>query len=144
MDIALFRQSFPEFNDPGRYPNSMINFWATAGEAQLNQARWGNLYTLGLYLWVAHHVTLAEERVATANEGSTPGTEAGAETSRHVDLATVQYDATASAEKNGGAWNQTGYGRDYYKQARKVGAGGRFVGGGPFAWPAPYYPYPLG
>tara|TARA_R110000868_G_scaffold226171_2_gene478729 strand:+ start:31 stop:459 length:429 start_codon:yes stop_codon:yes gene_type:complete len=128
MDIALFRQNFPEFTDTVRYPTAMISFWASVGEAQLIKRRWGTLYDPGLSLFVAHEVTLAEERFSTATDGATPGTEAGAETSRHVDLATVQYDGTSASEKGAGHWNQTAYGRQYFSLLRMVGAGGQFVG----------------
>ena len=58
MDIALFRQSFPEFSDEYKYTDAMITFWSGLGEKLLNETRWDDFYVEGLQLFTAHHLKM--------------------------------------------------------------------------------------
>lgn len=114
MDIALFRQHFPEFGDIVAYPDASLNFWAGIGEARLPVERWGNLYNHGLELFVAHNITLAAAGTAAGG---------GVTSSKSVGSVSVSYDTGAVAAAGASHYNQTVYGRRFWELARMRGAG---------------------
>jgi hypothetical protein len=114
MDIAVFRQHFPEFADSATYPDSSIEFWAGIGEARLPVERWGNLYNHGLELFVAHNITLAQA-------GTSAG--GGLLASKTIGSVSVSYDTGAVAAAGASHYNQTVYGRRFWELARMRGAG---------------------
>lgn len=138
MDLTQFRTDFPEFTDAVKYPDSQLTFWATVAENQINQNRWGTLYTQGVELYVAHEVTLAAQNVKTASVGGTPGLAGGVPSNKTVGSVSVGYDSALNSEKDAGYWNLTNYGKQFIHLARLFGAGCVQLNGN-----APYgfYPY---
>jgi hypothetical protein len=121
MNVDAFRLNFPEFSDVGDYPSSMITFWSNAGELLLSVERWGDIYNLGLSLFVAHNISLARENKNSAISGGATGQTSGATASKSVGSVSVSYDTAGSMEQSAGHWNQTSYGRQYIRLARNIG-----------------------
>ncbi|AIO47086.1 hypothetical protein DM44_3171 [Burkholderia cepacia] len=124
MDIAQFRQSFPEFNDTTTYPDSLVQFWMTVAVSLVNAERWGELTDLGVALVTAHHLALALKDQKTAAVGGVPGQVTGPQSSKAVDKVSASYDTAAVAIKDGGFWNATLYGVRYLSLALMMGSGG--------------------
>lgn len=123
MDITQFRLDFPEFTDTVRYPSAQITFWATVAEQQVVATIWGNLYTQGVKLYVAHCITLAAQDVKAGSTGGMPGTSGGVPNNKTVGSVSVGYDSTATSEKDAGWWNLTNYGKQFIHLTRIFGAG---------------------
>ena len=119
-----FRMAFPEFNDITRYPDAQLNFWAGLAVAQVNCVRWGSQTYMGVFLYVAHTVTLAAGNEKTAFAGGAPGAQSGPANSKTVGSATIAYDTIQTEEKDAGWWNLTSYGKTFIRLARTFGAGG--------------------
>lgn len=124
MNIATFRQSFPEFTDTTRYPDSLVTFWLDVVTRMLNPDRWADMLDIGLSLALAHHLVLAVRDQNTAQAGKVPGTVLGMQTSKSVDTVSVSYDVSAVTNEGGGFWNMTSYGVRFLGMARLFGAGG--------------------
>lgn len=124
MNIATFRQSFPEFADATRYPDSLVTFWLDVVTRMLNPDRWADMLDIGLSLALAHHLVLAVRDQNTAQAGKVPGTVLGMQTSKSVDTVSVSYDVSAVTNEGGGFWNMTSYGVRFLGMARLFGAGG--------------------
>ena len=124
MDIAQFRQSFPEFNDTTTYPDSLVQFWMTVAVSLVNADRWGELTDLGVTLVTAHHLALALKDKKTAAVGGVPGQVTGPQSSKAVDKVSASYNTEAVAIKDGGFWNATMYGVRYLSMALMMGSGG--------------------
>lgn len=123
MDLSAFRSGFPEFSDIAKYPDSMLNFWATLATAQVNVDRWGAMAPTGVFLYVAHEITLAAQNVSTSSMGGSPVGIPGPANSKTVGSVTIGYDTQQTAEKDAGFWNLTNYGRQFIRLARMYGAG---------------------
>lgn len=124
MDIAQFRQSFPEFNDTTTYPDSLVQFWMTVAVSLVNADWWRELTDLGVALVTAHHLALALKDQKTAAVGGVPGQVTGPQSSKAVDKVSASYDTAAVAIKDGGFWNATMYGVRYLSLAQMMGSGG--------------------
>lgn len=126
MDITEFRLAFPEFADEVKYPDAAITFWSGIGETLLNEERWGDLLTAGLYLYTAHNITLAyADRVAgekNRNPGSGVG---GVMANKSVGDVSVGYDTHAITLEGAGNYNSTKYGREFWQLMLIVGMGGQ-------------------
>ena len=127
MVIDTFRQSFPEFADEAKYTDEMITFWSEMGTSFMNATRWGSLLTYGLYLFVAHQITLSAIDVAAADSGRTPGLTAGVISNKSVGGVSVSYDVNSTTLQDAGNYNMTKYGREFWKLMRIVGTGGAQV-----------------
>jgi len=123
MDIAAFRQGFPEFDDPQTYPDLMINFWGDLAAKLLRPDRWEDLIDQGTQLFVAHHLAIGRRDQRAAEAGGVPGEVKGVVTSKSVDKVSVSYDAGKATIENAGFWNTTSYGVRFYQLVRIVGAG---------------------
>ena len=123
FDTALFRQQFPAFADVVRYPDSMIEFWSSVAVNMLIECRWGNVYTQGLSLYVAHQISLAAADAKQAGAGKTPGQGNGVVSNKAVGSASKGYDNASSVEQGAGFWNLTTYGQQYYRLLKMIGAG---------------------
>jgi hypothetical protein len=121
--IATFRAAFPEFSDIAVYPDAMLTFWAAFATAQVNCNRWGDQTLTGIYLYVAHEITLAVQNAATASLGGSAGSQSGPANSKTVGSATIAYDTQQTAERDGGYWNLTTYGKQFLRLARIFGSG---------------------
>ncbi len=126
MDISAFRLAFPEFADEVRYPDAMITFWSSAGLLLLNETRWGDLLTHGLWLYVAHNITLASADMSAGDAGTYPGKGVGGViTGKSVDGVSVNYDTQSMTLEGAGNYNTTKYGREFWQLAMIVGMGGQ-------------------
>ena len=123
MVIADFRTNFPEFSDTTRFPDSQLTFWSTIAEQMLNQCAWTTMWANGVFLYVAHEITIASQNVATASIGGSPGQSGGIANSKAVGGVNVAYDSVTQSEKNAGFWNRTTYGQQLYRYIRLFGAG---------------------
>lgn len=123
MTIAQFRADFPEFNDTARYPDSLITFWLGVATLQVNACVWKAMTSKAIELYTAHEIVLAAQNQITAQNGGAPGTQGGLVNSKTLGQATVSYDTITASEKNGGYWNRTIYGQQFYRLSRIFGAG---------------------
>lgn len=121
--VANFRQTFPEFQDNDKYPDSLISGWASIATAMINPRAWKNQTQLGINLYVAHEITLEAQSIAAAKIGGVPGAQAGVVNTKTVGSVTVGYDVQSTSEKNAGWWNLTTYGKQFYRLLRIFGSG---------------------
>jgi len=122
-NIGAFRAAFPEFTSTEVYPSAQITLGATLAEAQVRQCVWKNQWQMGVYLYIAHEITLAAQSAKTAAFGGAPGTFGGVANTKTVDKATIGFDSQANSEKDAGYWNLTNYGKQFIRLARIYGAG---------------------
>lgn len=123
MDIPAFRAAFPEFSSTTNYPDSMITFWSTIGEAMILECRWDTMKPFGVQLFTAHNLVLARANVEASNAGGLPGQTSGPTNSKTVGSASISYDTQGALETNAGHWNMTSYGKQFIHLARMFGAG---------------------
>lgn len=123
MNIATFRQDFPEFGDAARFPDPMITLWSKVGEAQISADRFGDVYPQAIELFTAHNITLAAGNVAASATGAMPGGNGGPVSQKKVGQVAVSYDTQASMLPGAGHWNMTTYGRQFAQMLRLFGAG---------------------
>lgn len=123
FDIAAFRVNFPEFSDTTVYPTATITFWAGLAEKLVRLSVWGDCWTEGVSLYVAHEITLESQAAKAAAAGGVPGVMGGIANNKTVGSASVGYDTTSTAEKDAGWWNTTNYGKQFIRLARIFGAG---------------------
>lgn len=128
FDIENFRSAFPEFLDESKYTDDMLEFWSTFAEKLLNATRWGDLLTHGLYLFVAHQITLAYKDYADGTAGRAPGQSAsGIVSSKSVGGASISYDTGSVSLADAGNFNSTRYGREFWQLSQLIGMGGYYV-----------------
>ena len=128
MTIAQFRESCGKaFADSAVYPDPDVQFWLTAAHTLLVPERWGgedsDLYKLGTQCFVAHYITVDALMAKEAGNGGIGGLRGGMIASEGGDKVNVSFDMASVAEDGGGQWNQTVWGKRYYRLARIVGAG---------------------
>jgi hypothetical protein len=99
----------------------MVNFWASIAEKMLDLSRWGDLYTQGQSLYVAHNLSIQRRNIAGAGSGGSTVT--GAISSKSVGSVSVSYDNQVATMPNAGQWALTDYGLQYLQLARLIGAG---------------------
>ncbi len=114
MVLATFRAHFSEFADAARFPDAMLQMWATVGESRISVDRFTTLYDHAMELFVAHNLKLVAGGEAAAG---------GAVTSKTVGSVSISYDTAETMLPSAGHWNQTVYGRQFVQLARMIGAG---------------------
>ncbi|KWF81302.1 hypothetical protein WL94_28450 [Burkholderia cepacia] len=124
MDIAQFRQTFPEFANTTLYPDPVVQIWLTVAVSLVNPLRWMELTDIGIGLVTAHHLAIGMRDQNTAVVGGVPGQVTGPQTSKSVDKVSASQDTSAVTFDDAGFWNSTMYGVRYYTLARSMGAGG--------------------
>lgn len=122
MVIADFRAAFPEFSDAAKYPDAQLTFWASVAEKMVKSDVWQDMYENGVFLYVAHEITLAAQNKKAATVGGPPGQQGGIANTKTVGSVTVGYDSQVSSEKDAGFWNLTNYGKQFIRYARLFGA----------------------
>jgi len=130
--IGAFRQAFPEFSDTVKYPDAMVNFWATVAQNQVRQCVWKNMWLQGVSLYVAHEITLAAQNVKISKTGGVPGTFGGVPNNKTVGGGSVAYDSANTSEKDAGYWNLTNYGKQFFRFVKLFGAGAIQLNGSAF------------
>lgn len=123
MDVAQFRLDFPEFADDAVYTDHMVNFWAGIGVELIDLDRWGNLFTQGQSLFVAHNLVIQRRNMSGAASGGS-GMSFGVVSSKSVGSVSVSYDNSLVVMPNAGQWALTVYGLQYLQLARMIGVGG--------------------
>lgn len=131
---ASFLMVFPEFNDAGRFPAGQRMFWLNLALDVLPECRWGDYYEMGVYLFVAHHLSLFAPNQRAARRGASPGMAGptGLITGKSVGGVSVSFDTGSVTYQNAGQWNMTTYGIRFYSLIQMVGAGAVQIGYGPF------------
>ena len=127
FDIDAFRLNFPEFGDEVKFPPESVTFWSGVAEKRLNVLRWGELYNEGMSLYVAHNIALSALNVLDVDAGGTPGLTRGIITSESVGGVSVSRDLSSSTEDSAGYYNETVYGRQFFRLAKMIGIGAVFV-----------------
>jgi hypothetical protein len=119
-----FREAFPAFSDTEKYPGARIRFWLNLAQKMLNQARWGDIYEEGVYLYAAHNLTVESQVMGGA--GGNGGGSIGAVTSESESIGDTSFSKTYDTTSYMGAGQLAGtiYGQQYIDLARIVGAGG--------------------
>lgn len=125
ITIAQFRTALKAFEDSAKYPDSDLQFWLNVADAQIlpRAERWGNLLESGIQMFVAHYITVDALMLAEGRMGGPMGLRPGAIASEGGDKVNVSFDMTSVAEEGGGHWNQTIWGKRFYRLSRMVGAG---------------------
>ncbi|USE78842.1 DUF4054 domain-containing protein [Cupriavidus gilardii] len=124
VDVAQFRQDFPEFSDTTKYPDAVVQFWLTVSVSLVNPCRWGVLTDQGIELCTAHHLVLAARDEQAVAVGGIPGQMTGPLSSKSVDKVSAGYDTGAATLDGAGFWALSSYGIRYLTLARMFGAGG--------------------
>lgn len=128
VTTTQLRGDFPALKDPSVFPDEVLNFWLTVAQQMVNLDRWGNLWSLGVELFAAHHSIIDIYNQDTVNNGGIPGLNRGAINSESAGPVNLSYDTAGSSEEGGGHWNLTTYGTRYLHTARLMGAGPIYVG----------------
>ena len=121
ISVEGFRDAFPQF-DIDTYPDVRVQFWMRLAQKLLNKKRWGNLLEEGLYLFMAHNLTV-ENQIVNAGTG---GGSIGAVTSESQSIGDTSFSQgyDTSAYSKDGQMAATVYGQQYLDLVRIVGAGG--------------------
>lgn len=122
MELATFREQFPEFANTTSYPDPMVEFWSDLADSLISEDKWGTSKSYGVSLFTAHQLVLAKSNVDSTG---LPGQTAGPANSKTVGSASVSYDTSSSTELSAGHWNMTSYGKQYIRLARMFGVGTR-------------------
>lgn len=123
MDIAVFRNNFPEFTSETAYPSSVINFWSDVAEKLILADVWQDMHETAIQLYVAHELVIARQNQLSANSGGVPGQSGGIANSKTVGSVSVSYDSNNNSEKDAGWWNMSTYGKQLYRLIKIFGAG---------------------
>lgn len=130
MDVAAFREAFPQFG-PDLVPDARIAFHLRVGDKLLSPTRWGDLRDEGLGLYVAHQITLELEAAKDKTGAGGINAAAGPVTSETKTVGGLSHAVTragaaaqGAALANAGQYNSTVYGQQYWQLVQIVGAGG--------------------
>ena len=142
---ALLRATFPEFADPGRYPEPLLALWLGVAVNYINVEKWGDQADLGTMLYAAHKICLV-----ASNGGlvpARPGQVRGVLTSKSADGISASYDVSSVMNEGAGHWNLTTYGLQYWELKKLFGHGPVQVGvtlgaNGLQPWSGVIYPVP--
>jgi hypothetical protein len=139
LTVGQFRIDYPAFADTSRFPDAEIQYWIDIAcsppniSYAINPCRWGQFFTLGLNLFVAHNLAVADmmiQRAGPPGMGSGPGGRygfsslvgSGVATSRSVGGVSVSYDQSLGMEANAGWWGLTPWGNQYLYYLRLAGS----------------------
>lgn len=124
MDKSAFRAAFPEFASATVYPDAMVTLWSGEAERGLSSDVCGTSYDMMVYLATAHYITLAAANVAAVTAGANPGDGGGGlVASEGMGPVSVSFDTNNTTVKGAEDWNQTTYGRQYFRKLRMLGSG---------------------
>jgi len=129
ITIDQFRRDFPVFADSSKYEDEQIALYLNVFGPSINAQRWGQFYTLGIELLVAHNMAL-DALAARQGAGGVPGIgNTGIVASKSVGSASISYDTSLGIDPRAGDYNLTIYGRRLYRIIRMVGMAPTQVGG---------------
>lgn len=143
VTVESFRVDLPEFADIAKFPDAAVAFWLKWALLMVNEDRWGDVFDLGVEMFVAHNLALERRAQVAAAKGGIPGMQPGVLTGSSVDKVSVGYDASAGINLGAGHWNLTIYGTRFYQMAQQFGAGPITIEGGSAngvggAWQGPW------
>ena len=125
VTAASFRAVYPAFANTTTYPDAQVTYWiAYADRLLYDIVRWADMRDDGIMMVVAHQLVLAARDALAAAAGGAPGSVAGAVSSKSVGGVSVSYDTSAAVLSNGGYWNLSAYGIQFWQLAMLVGIGG--------------------
>lgn len=128
---AQFRSDFPAFGNALKYPDPLISMWALVAPKLLAEQVWGELFTLGQELFIAHNCVLDGMAGVEAARSGLVGFAKGAVLAESGDKVSVTYSGVAM-QPGDGHWSMTTYGQRYRDLVMMVGAGAQQVG--PACW----------
>lgn len=114
MDIATFRQDYPEFADVTAYPDNTVQRWIDLAVSRLKPEFWQDTLEQGIGLFVAHNLLASKPKTGQ------PPTGLLTSVSFNGSL-THSYDFSMIAIKNKGFWNLTVYGQQFAYLSDMVG-----------------------
>lgn len=121
MTVEEFRTAYPAF---AAVDGATIQHWLNASKNFIDDARWGDLADMGRGLFVAHWLASSAMDERAAGSDAIGGASAGIVTSKSVGGVSFSYDVSSVASADAGMWNQTSYGRKYWRLAQMFGNGG--------------------
>lgn len=131
LTVQGLRESFPQFTEE-LFPDGRVSFYLKLAGKQLDKARWDDWWIEGCHLHAAHHLTL--EREASKAKDGTGGIAAAAgavvaasKTVGGVSKSESRAGAAATGDPLAGHFNDTIYGKQYWRMAQLIGAGGAVV-----------------
>ena len=141
ITVASMRLDLPEFSSTADYPSSVMAYYIALAGLLLNSGPFGGtssvvtsppscVYDFALEMFVAHHLVLERAAQIAAAGGGNPGEARGAVSSKSTGPISVSYDAGSSLDRLAGHWNDTEYGKRFWKFVRLFGAGPVQVGVG--------------
>lgn len=140
LTVGQFRIDYPAFADTNRFTDAEIQFYIDIACAPpnmsyaINQHRWGQFFYLGLNLFVAHNLAVADMMQQRAGSPGglaggpgysvtyTPLVGSGVATSKSVNGVSVSYDQSIGMEKDAGWWGLTPWGNQFLYYLRLAGA----------------------
>ena len=127
MDITTFLSTFPEFGNVTTFPTSKITFWLGLAITQLNESRWGTLYSYGIALLTAHYLVIDARNNGVGDLPTMlpvlPGAVNGIDKGMKTDVEAYSVDSSSLITKGAGLYNTTTYGITFYQLAKWKGAG---------------------
>lgn len=133
MDVAAFREAFPQFS-PELVPDGRIAFHLRVAGKLLPAARWEDLLDEGLGLYTAHQLTLELEAAKDKAGTGAINAAAGPVASETKTVGGLSHSTTRSgaasqgnALANAGQYNLTSYGQQFWALVQIIGAGGMVV-----------------
>jgi hypothetical protein len=133
LTVAEFRAIFPTFSDTEKFPDPTVAYWINQAVSMpvIDAERWGQFYSMGICLWVAHVLTVG---AAQMNRGGMLGT--GVPASKSVNGVSLSYDTQMGVEQNAGWYSLTPWGNAFIRYLRMAGAGPMQIGTG-YYWNPP-------
>lgn len=128
VTLTQFRAIYPIFEDSETYPEPQVQFFLDLADKTLNPDRWGESFSFGASLFVAHFITRYALAAKEAANGGVGGLRGGVVSSESGDSVAVSFSVSESMESDAGHWNGTEWGRQYIHFARMFGAGPMQVG----------------
>lgn len=118
-----------------KVPAALLNFYISLANNSLSYSRWGESWSMGMALFIAHHLTLYLMSVSNLNENS-PASQvvsaslaAGLTASKSAGSLSKSYDYGAiNDDLTGlGTWKLTLYGQQFATMAKLIGKGGSYI-----------------
>ncbi|BAE74939.1 hypothetical protein SGGMMB4_03865 [Sodalis glossinidius str. 'morsitans'] len=123
--VTNFRDNFPQFADPAKYPKTHIEFLLNLADVLLSEKFTSkDLFPYFVGLFVAHYMVLWAADSKAMATGGAGGASGGVASSKSVDKVSVSYDTGATLNPDAGFWNYTRYGAEFWQLIMMFGAGG--------------------
>lgn len=130
MDVAGFREAFPQFTEDAA-PDARVRFFLALAERLLPPERWGDLLDDGISLYAAHNLTLEAEIKKDKTGAGAISAAAGPVTGESKTVGSMSKSVTRAGAAgqgtsllNAGSYNSTVYGQQFWQLVQIVGAGG--------------------